>query len=58
MRLRKQIIEHKGQPYRGSDQTFLTVCEKTAINPTTRQYSKWRNHRGTAYKRRLVGVMA
>ena len=32
------------------DKTFIEACERTDIKPTTRQASKWRNHKGMAYK--------
>jgi len=32
------------------DQAFIAACEKAGINPTKRQASKWRNHKGLAWK--------
>jgi len=32
------------------DQAFIAACEKVGIQPTKRQASKWRAHKGLAWK--------
>ena len=38
------------QEFSDTDKSFLEACGKAKIEPTTRQASKWRNHKGMAYK--------
>lgn len=39
------------------DTTFQDACEEAGLQkPTTRQASKWRNHKGIAYKRKFRGT--
>lgn len=36
-----------------NDKIFRKACELAGVQPTKRQASKWRNHRGRAYDYRL-----
>lgn len=35
-----------------TNEHFIEACERVDIKPTVRQASKWRNHKGLAYKGR------
>ena len=38
------------------DKAFIEACEKVQLEPTMRQASKWRMHKGMAYKSMVQGV--
>ena len=39
-----------------NDKLFIIACELGKVEPTVRQASKWKNHKGTAYKLRYEAM--
>lgn len=44
----------KNAEFAKKNEDFIKACEKSGIQPTIRQASKWRNRKGKAYKENKV----
>lgn len=45
-------MSDKIKKYKGNDEQFLSACSRAGVVPTHRQWRKWVQRRGSAYKNR------